>query len=223
MLKYKSLYDAVIYKDINAVKEFLNMFKLQKMNKDNKIYLLLENTFLCNNDYNIWKFIFLFIYEDININFKNNICDGSTALMMASRKGHTKIVKMLIYANAKLNLKNKDGMTALMWASWQGHTNIVKMLIDVKAKLNLQSKEGSTALMLANNMRNIYIANILVDAGAVDLFRNKKKNDELNKLKNMLEEKEKIISRQNKKISRQNKKINKLEKRLFKIKNILSD
>ena len=61
MLEYDNLFEAVDKVDLTAVKEYLNMFKLQKIQKDGKIYLLLQNTFLCNNDYiynNIWEDIY---------------------------------------------------------------------------------------------------------------------------------------------------------------------
>ena len=43
---------------------------------------------------------------------------GVTALMMASEKGHTEIVKLLLDKGADVNAKIKsDGVTALMMAS----------------------------------------------------------------------------------------------------------
>eukprot|EP00277_Geminigera_cryophila_P017727 CAMPEP_0179435766 /NCGR_PEP_ID=MMETSP0799-20121207/19825_1 /TAXON_ID=46947 /ORGANISM="Geminigera cryophila, Strain CCMP2564" /LENGTH=202 /DNA_ID=CAMNT_0021215363 /DNA_START=109 /DNA_END=717 /DNA_ORIENTATION=- len=77
--------------------------------------------------------------------------NGWTALMLASKKGHTTIAAMLIDAGAKLDLQNKDGNTALIDASKEYDWDIVEIvakLIDAGAQLDLQDKDGNTALDL---------------------------------------------------------------------------
>jgi len=67
---------------------------------------------------------------DVNIQKE----DGFTALMEASQKGHTEIVKMLIDTGAQVNIKNKYGTTPLMIASDKGHAEIVELLEAALAK-----------------------------------------------------------------------------------------
>lgn len=68
-----------------------------------------------------------------DVNAKN--ADGWTAIILASREGHTDVVRTLITAKADVNAKERGlGQTALMFASENGHTEIVKLLKQVGAK-----------------------------------------------------------------------------------------
>jgi len=51
--------------------------------------------------------------------------DGATALMLASRTGHSEITRMLMEAGAEVNTQDHNGFTALMIASAQGHIVVV--------------------------------------------------------------------------------------------------
>ena len=66
---------------------------------------------------------------------------NSEALAMASMKGYTDIVKLLVENGADVNKKGANGLTALMLASSGGYLDIVEILIkngaDVNAKDNL--------------------------------------------------------------------------------------
>lgn len=64
--------------------------------------------------------------EGAQINFKY---DGWTALMLASYKGHNRIVRLLIERNANPLFKI-SGWTAQDLASYQGHDNIASLLDD---------------------------------------------------------------------------------------------
>jgi ankyrin repeat protein len=50
--------------------------------------------------------------------------DGWTALIIASMKGKSDIVKMLVDLGADVNAVNKCGMTALMHASRNDHLDV---------------------------------------------------------------------------------------------------
>ena len=65
-----------------------------------------------------------------------NMPDGSSPLILASRMGHSKIVSMLIAAGADVNYETPDGTTALDVAK---NSRIVKLLQEAGAK-----KEAST-------------------------------------------------------------------------------
>lgn len=82
---------------------------------------------------------------------------GRTALMLASYRGHSDIVAILIQNGADVDIKdNLKGMTALMFAidSINSTSNqykvltIINLLIQNNANINAQTKEGKTALMM---------------------------------------------------------------------------
>ncbi len=67
-------------------------------------------------------------------------------LFLASSKGHTEIVSMLLSKKAKVNLKLKDGCTALYAASKNGHAEIVDLLLRNNAEVNVKTENGWTPL-----------------------------------------------------------------------------
>ena len=83
---------------------------------------------------------------------------GSTALMLASEKGHTEIVRALLDSQwmTKEGFAMQDEMyrrTALMSASRHGHTEIVRALLDsqwmTQEVFDMQDETGWTALGIA--------------------------------------------------------------------------
>jgi ankyrin repeat protein len=61
------------------------------------------------------------------VNTFNNY--NETALMIASSKGHTEIVKCLLEHGVDVNIINNNNETALMLASRDGYIEIVKLLL----------------------------------------------------------------------------------------------
>jgi hypothetical protein len=53
---------------------------------------------------------------------------GTTALILAAKKGHTKIVKLLLEKGADVRFTERNGYTALRWAEEKGHKDIVPLL-----------------------------------------------------------------------------------------------
>lgn len=71
-----------------------------------------------------------------------------TPLMLACTKNNTealKCVKLLLDANADVEIKNKDGWNALLIACRTGNIDIIKLLIE---------KNSSTVKTLSKNGRN---------------------------------------------------------------------
>ncbi len=70
--------------------------------------------------------------------------------MMASSKGHTACVELLLQHGANSNLiKDYYNETALMMASSKGHTACVELLLQHGANSNLKDQHNETALMRA--------------------------------------------------------------------------
>lgn len=60
--------------------------------------------------------------------------NGYTALILASDKGYTEVVKALLEAGTDVNIKSKNGNTVLIFASAEGHTEIVEALLEAGAE-----------------------------------------------------------------------------------------
>lgn len=100
---------------------------------------------------------------------------GQNALMIASRKGYTRSVTILIsfikkidsHANMLLNLHvPSTGETALHFASQNGHTKIVKKLLKAGADPNVRDNLGHTPLCLAALKGKYTVGRILLKNGA---------------------------------------------------------
>ncbi|PKD43109.1 ankyrin repeat domain-containing protein [Rhodohalobacter barkolensis] len=85
--------------------------------------------------------------EDADINSVDE--NGNTALMLASRIGNPRMVKIILAHNPNLNLQNDKGYTALMIASEQGQIHIVEQLMKLGADTSLKNMDGFTAAELA--------------------------------------------------------------------------
>ncbi|MBA3536702.1 MAG: ankyrin repeat domain-containing protein [Tatlockia sp.] len=97
------------------------------------------------------------------------ITDGTLPLVVASEKGHTGIVELLLnIPGIDPNAQDQYGKTALIHACSSGHNNIVKLLIEKKANLNLQDKFGNLPLMLAAYRGHTEIIELLLNGPDVD-------------------------------------------------------
>jgi ankyrin repeat protein len=84
---------------------------------------------------------------------------GNTALVTASRCGHTEIVQRLLAAGADPNM---------MYAASSGSAPIVAALLAAGAKVNVRDTDGDTALSLAVAKGHSGVVEILKHAGARD-------------------------------------------------------
>ena len=114
-----------------------------------------------------------YFLKKVDVNAQDE--EGKTALILASDRGYTEIVKLLLEAGANVNLQDSHGNTALMWASSKGHIEVVRLLLESGAKVDLQNKDGATALMWASGDGKKEIAKILLENGANILQESKYK------------------------------------------------
>lgn len=111
------------------------------------------------------------------VNWQNH--KGITSVSVASHKGREEIVKMLIAANADVNIDSNNGSTPLIQASHFGHAEVVKLLVKAHALVDKANQKGTTALMRATQEGNEEVVGILVSAGADVSKRN---NERMNAL-----------------------------------------
>ncbi len=73
---------------------------------------------------------------------------GCTALILASKRGHTDLVKALIQAGVGLDTQDLAHKTALHWATEAGAADIVSLLAPV-ADINIKGHGGWSSLYTA--------------------------------------------------------------------------
>lgn len=94
------------------------------------------------------------------------ICDGVTALYLASLLGKMEMVEILVKHGSDLGAQTSTGDTALHEASLEGHLSIVKCLIDNHAFFELPNKHDVTCLMTAAFADNVEVVKYLISKGA---------------------------------------------------------
>ncbi|XP_066275124.1 uncharacterized protein [Branchiostoma lanceolatum] len=107
------------------------------------------------------------IAEGVDVNIKGSQFK-QTALQLATREGHEKIVAELLKAKADVNLTTTGGYTALHIAAQKGHEVMVPWLIDAGAKVNATTvfQEGLTPLHLSARFGHRGTAEELIKADA---------------------------------------------------------
>ena len=101
-----------------------------------------------------------FLLEMCDVNCQRK--DGATALMLASQKGHSDIVKILLTKNPHINTQGETGWTAFMLASRYNHVDVVKLLLERNLDINMQKPDGWTALMLASYLGHDEVVRLLL-------------------------------------------------------------
>ena len=67
---------------------------------------------------------------------------GSTALALCSIAGHEKVSRLLLDAEADVNLHDREQMSPAMHAASLGHVNVVKALLASTADVAKRDKQG---------------------------------------------------------------------------------
>jgi ankyrin repeat protein len=92
--------------------------------------------------------------------------DRDTPLHVASLKGHTDVVKMLLDRGAKANAKDRWGLTALHVAARGGYQDIAELLLSHGADVNAQDQDAYTPLHEAASGDHKDVAKLLLTHGA---------------------------------------------------------
>lgn len=96
----------------------------------------------------------------INVNARTTTMFGLTALALASSRGHTAIVELLLDAGADPNLESYDGRTPIMRAA---NADICRMLLAAGADAKAVDDDGNTVFMWPSNAE---CCRLLLEAGA---------------------------------------------------------
>jgi len=101
--------------------------------------------------------------EGVDVNARNE--KGCTPLYLASALGNTKVVKMLLEHNAKINMAWR-GVTPLHVACQEGRTAVIKLLLQHKASTNVVTEEQFTPLHVACEGGHSPAVNLLLQHNA---------------------------------------------------------
>jgi len=90
---------------------------------------------------------------------------GMTALEWAARKGHAKVVKVLLDNRANVNMSRPtDSVTPLFIAAQSGHVEVVKLLLNNKADVNAsRHTDGCTPAFIAAQEGHVEVVKLLLD------------------------------------------------------------
>ena len=97
---------------------------------------------------------------------------GASALLIATRAGHTAVVELLLAHGASVDKQNPNGVTPLYAASWENNPAVVALLLGSGASVDLAGDDGSTPLYIASEKNHFEVVtlHVLLGAGAsVDL------------------------------------------------------
>lgn len=92
--------------------------------------------------------------------------EGTTALILAAKRGYLEICRLLIARGADVNLRanNRDGDSALIGAARRGFVGICRLLLKHGANINQLDNFGNTALVEALRWSQIAVCKLLIDA-----------------------------------------------------------
>lgn len=102
------------------------------------------------------------IGEGANINATDDDYHIS-ALMIATCKGYSDIVKLLLLHGASVDFPDDTGATPLIEAASRGHYAIAKLLLNANAQIFAADSENNTALMKAAEHGNLAMVELLLD------------------------------------------------------------
>jgi hypothetical protein len=149
---------------MKTVHILIKLFPILFDEKMTKFGISLRKQAKLGNDYLVKKLL-----NECNsgelINEKNRF--GWTALFIAARDGHAKVVQTLLKNGAKINIKSDAGWTALHVAATNGRTQVVHTLLDFNAKIDEKTSRGWTALHFAAKRGHSDVVKTLLVYGAL--------------------------------------------------------
>ena len=94
--------------------------------------------------------------------------DGSTAFIMACKRGDRRVCEVLIKHGADVSIRTEEGSTSLHIAASAGCPELVNLLLSHrKHDLNERNEDGFTPLDMAKYYNHERVVSVLVSNGAV--------------------------------------------------------
>jgi ankyrin repeat protein len=121
------------------------------------------------NDYDLVKKII----DEKKVDINDTDEDGETPLLIASRKGHLQVCKLLINNGSNVNDVNEQGETPLHLAL--RHLPVCKLLIRNGADINHKNIDEETPLLIASYLGNLLACKLFIrnnaDVNSVDKYK----------------------------------------------------
>lgn len=92
--------------------------------------------------------------------------DNWSALLSASKNGHTDVVHLLVEHGADIEHRDMGGWTSLMWGSYRGHSEIVAFLLEKGADIFAHGNYHLGSLLWAAGRGHTEVVRLLVQRGA---------------------------------------------------------
>ncbi len=105
-------------------------------------------------------------------NLDEQLENGATALIVASREGIIDVVRDLLDSGVNINLRNNDGNNALWFGCFQNNLPLMELLINQGIEIDNQNDNGVTVLMYAASSGKADALTLLLNAGANPSLRN---------------------------------------------------
>lgn len=157
-LSYQEPFD---YQNFNFCKMHFFIDYLIKLEEQEKV-----NIFCNAIDNKIEKLVRLFLEKSLLVDFNIEIDNGLTPLIISSKNGWLKVVKLLLNGGAGVDRQAKSGFSPLLYACHNNHPNVVDLLLRNGANPN-QIVLGDPLLIRAcRNNYSLDIIYLLLDAGA---------------------------------------------------------
>ncbi len=107
------------------------------------------------------------LLSDGSIHIDQGNMNGGTPLMIASFKGHSGAVRILLKKGANVSIPADYGLTALHISAKQGHLAVSRMLVEAGADLEAATSDlGDTPLHMAAERGHHEVMSMLIEAGA---------------------------------------------------------
>ena len=103
-------------------------------------------------------------YPSLNPNWANPAASYTSALHVAAKEGHVRIVEVLMAVPAvDLNRVNINGSSPLLCAVWGGQPEVLRIFLkDPQVDVNLPDSRGATPLWLAASLGQLYAVQLLL-------------------------------------------------------------
>ncbi len=127
----------------------------------------LHGLFLAVRDESVKTAVVLAAWPKVEVETRN--ATDESPLMMASLRGQTAVVQLLIEKGADVN---KPGWAPLHYAATKGHLEVMNLLLEHHAYIDASSPNESTPLMMAALYGTPAAVKLLLEAGADPTIKN---------------------------------------------------
>lgn len=104
------------------------------------------------------------IRPGVDVDLKSE--SGETPLILATRNGHTEVVRLLLTHSAEINIQSQQGNFPLYLAAEAGDLNLIQLLLEHGAEINFTSETKGRSINGAANKEQLPIVNFLIEHGA---------------------------------------------------------